>query len=168
MKSRLIKLLFACILVGIGASAGVFLSTPLEAETAKQTPGSIDDPVVTKSYVDEQLAKLGAGSSGGSTGGSTGGGTGESAGGTFKVVTVPAGKRLIAEEGTELILRSGSAAIYSADANGVADLTGGEDLLNGVSAEKNHHLLFPRAGRGISASGAGSLMVMVKGGYSIQ
>jgi hypothetical protein len=170
LNKHVIRTVVAAGLIGAGVWAGVYYGSPLEAETNKLTPGSIDDPVVTKSYVDEQLAKLSAGTPTGTPGGSTGGGTGGDAAEAFKVITVPAGKKLIAEEGTELILRAGNATIYSAESNGVADLTVGEDLLNGKNVDKNHHLLIPRAGRGIAASASGNaaVMVMVKGGYSIQ
>ncbi|WP_224725718.1 hypothetical protein [Paenibacillus vietnamensis] len=117
---------------------------------------------MTKSYVDEQLAKLNEGSSGGDSGT-----VGETA---LEVVTVPSGKTLMAGQGTEVIVRVGKAIVYSSDSNGIADLTGGEDLKNGTAITKNHLILFPRAGRGILPDPAqtNGLTVLVRGSYTIQ
>nr|WP_243864824.1 hypothetical protein [Paenibacillus castaneae] len=155
----------AVVLVGAGVWAGVNFASPLEAESNALSPGSVEDPVVTKSYVDEQLAKL----SGGPTGGSTGG-TGVAESVALEVVTVPAGKTLMAGQGTEVIVRVGKAIAYSSDASGIADLTGGTDLTKGKAIPTNHLLLFPREGRGILPDPAqkNGLTVLVIGKYTLQ
>lgn len=119
---------------------------------AADTPGSESDPVVTKSYVDSQIAQVK--SSGGSSD-------------SYKAVQLTAGQKLIGNEGTEVILRSGEASAIDNGANGVSDLTGATDLMTGQAVAQNHLLLIPRSdGRGILAST--EVWVMVRGGYTIQ
>lgn len=165
MKQKGLRVLAAVVLVGAGVWAGVNFASPLEAESNALSPGSVEDPVVTKSYVDEQLAKLSGGSTGGSTDGS---GAAESA--ALEVVTVPAGKTLMAGQGTEVIVRVGKAIAYSSDASGIADLTSGTDLTKGKAIPTNHLLLFPREGRGILPDPAqkNGLTVLVIGKYTLQ
>ncbi|MDD4565321.1 MAG: hypothetical protein PHE79_07625 [Eubacteriales bacterium] len=119
---------------------------------ASDTPGSKEDPVVTKSYVDNQITELM--SSGGSTE-------------TYKSIMLTAGQKLIGNEGTEVILRSGEATAIDNGANGVSDVTGAMDLMTGKSISQNHLLLIPRSdGRGIQANT--EIWVMVRGTYTIQ
>jgi hypothetical protein len=122
---------------------------------ANAAPGSETDPVVTKSYVDKQIAEAlvpqpyGAG------------------GGAFVPVEVAAGRQLIGGAGMEIILRSGEAAIVSGESNGVSDLTGGLDLTADAPVQPNHLLLVPRDdGRGIAARS--DLWVMVRGPYTLK
>lgn len=163
MKKKVIRSLVAVVLVGAGVWVGVNFASPLEAESNALTPGSVEDPVVTKSYVDEQLAKLGGGTPGGGT-------TTPVVDTALEVVTVPAGKTLMAGQGTEVIVRVGKAIAYSSDASGIADLTGGTDLTKGKAVPTNHLLLFPREGRGIlpDPNQKNGLTVLVKGKYSLQ
>lgn len=163
MKKKVIRGLVAVVLVGAGVWVGVNFASPLEAESNALTPGSVEDPVVTKSYVDEQLAKLGGGTPGGGT-------TTPVADPALEVVTVPVGKTLMAGQGTEVIVRVGKAIAYSSDASGIADLTGGTDLSKGKAVPTNHLLLFPREGRGIlpDPNQKNGLTVLVKGKYSLQ
>lgn len=165
MKQKALRVLVACVLIGAGVWIGVSFVSPLEAESNTLTPGSVEDPVVTKSYLDEQLAKIN-GDTG--SGGSTGGGTGASA--TLEVVAVPAGKTLMAGAGTEVIVRVGKALAYSVDTNGVADLTDGTELKKGAAVPANHLLIFPREGRGIQPDPAqkNGLTVLVRGSYTLQ
>lgn len=119
-------------------------------------PGSSEDPVVTKSYVDAQIAALKNDMDSGKGGG----------GSVFTPVFVEAGKKLIGGEGTELILRSGGALAIAPGEDGLSDLTGGKDLKGTFAVTRNHLLLIPRDdGRGISA--ATDIWVMVKGTYKI-
>lgn len=159
MKQKVLRGVVAAILIGAGVWFGVNFASPLEAESNALTPGSAEDPVVTKSYVDEQLAKAGGGSTE-TPGANT----------ALEVVTVPAGKTLMAGQGTEVIVRVGKAIAYSSDASGIADLTGGTDLTKGKAVPTNHLLLFPREGRGILPDPIqkNGLTVLVKGSYTLQ
>ncbi len=130
-------------------------------------PGGEDDPLISKAYIDEVLmpqikeyveTKISQVNSGGSTAQSA-----ES----FKVVNMTAGQKMICDAGAELILRMGSANVIATEKGGLADTTAGFDLANGTAMPSNHLLIVPLAdGRGISAND--DVIVMVKGGYSIQ
>ena len=139
------------LIAGLVVIAAVFAMT-VAAAAAADTPGSEGDPVVTKSYVDSQIAQLKSG--------------GVSSG-TYKAVQLTAGQRLIGGEGTEVILRSGEATAIDNGANGVSDVTAGSDLMTGQSIGLNHLLLIPRNdGRGLQAHT--EAYVMVRGSYTIQ
>ncbi|PAD30156.1 hypothetical protein [Paenibacillus sp. 7523-1] len=180
------KVSLAALAIGVGVWVGsVYSNTAIGAGTSQ--PGTADDPVVTRSYVDQQIQKAlngstnaGSGSSAGNNSGSTG--TGSSGGDTslppvvsgaseaIEIVTVKPGQQLIGASGAEFIVRSGKAVIVSEGTNGVADLTDGVDLTNGEAAPTNHLLSFPRDGRGITVLDGNkySLTVMVRGGYSLK
>ncbi|MBB6021662.1 hypothetical protein HNR77_002757 [Paenibacillus sp. JGP012] len=183
------KVSLAALAIGAGVWIGaVYNDTAKGAGTIQ--PGTADDPVVTKSYVDQQIQKaLGGGSAGTGSGASTGNngsaGTG-STGGTstdsglpplvsgaadaVEIVTVKPGQQLLGKSGAEFIVRSGKAVIVSEGTNGVADLTDGVDLTNGQAAPTNHLLSFPKDGRGITVLDGNkySLTVMVRGGYTLK
>ncbi|MDR6720270.1 hypothetical protein [Paenibacillus sp. 2003] len=180
------KVSLAALAIGVGVWVGsVYSNTAIGAGTSQ--PGTADDPVVTKSYVDQQIQKAlgggtstGSGNSSGNNNGSTG--TGNSGGDTslpplvsgaseaVEIVTVKPGQQLIGKSGAEFIVRSGKAVIVSEGTNGVADLTDGIDLTNGQAAPTNHLLSFPRDGRGITVLEGNkySLTVMVRGGYTLK
>ncbi|PKM85074.1 MAG: hypothetical protein CVU86_04250 [Firmicutes bacterium HGW-Firmicutes-11] len=142
MKKNRISVLIT-ILVLVLATAAVFAET--------YDPGSAEDPVVTKSYVDAQIAAL-------KTGGTAS---------VFEPINVKAGQKLIGGAGTELILRSGDAYAIDNGVDGLSDVTSAKDLKGGVTITANHLLLVPRAdGRGLEAGS--DLWVMVKGSYTIQ
>jgi len=157
MNNKLKIIIAACICIGGGYGVGAAISTQAADST---TPGSIDDPVVTKSYVDQILAQ-----------GGTGGG-GNSATAALEIVTVPSGKVLIAsEEGTEFIVRAGKAMAFSADKDGISDLTEGKDITDGKAISNNHLIVSPRVGRGIlpdPAVNGNQLIIMVRGGHEVK
>jgi len=139
------------IAAGLVIIFSVFAVTVAVAAAA-DTPGSEGDPVVTKSYVDSQIAQLkGSGA----------------ASETYVVVDVKAGQKVLGKSGTEIILRSGEATAIDNGANGVSDITAGKDMMTGQSIGQNHLLLVPKDdGRGILA--ITDIFVMVRGAYSIQ
>ncbi|MGG3455480.1 hypothetical protein [Paenibacillus rhizolycopersici] len=161
------KVTTAAVLIGGSVLAGSLLN--IQAEGAGTTPGTADDPVVTKSYVDQAIQQAINGGGGLSTP-STGSSSESSSEDGVQIVEVKPGKILVAAEGTEFIVRSGKAVIYSADSNGVADLTDGKDIPNGGAVANNHLLSFPREGRGIQVQDGDThnLTVMVRGGYQIK
>ncbi|MCV4235460.1 hypothetical protein OHJ21_30215 [Virgibacillus sp. LDC1] len=161
MKSSY-KMGLGVLIVGSSILVGSFLN--FQVTGAGTTPGTTDDPVVTKSYVDQQIQQaLGTTNPTNPTQPSQGAEE-------VKNVALKPGKILIADAGTEFIVRSGNAVIYTEVASGVADLTDGKDLLNGETAPKNHLLSFPREGRGIQVKEGqtSNLIVMVRGGYTIK
>jgi hypothetical protein len=151
-------------------------------------PGSTEDPVVTKSYVDEQIQKLLGGQY--EVGGQTSPADSEQvnrlktqiaaleatvkklqesgAGGVqYQIIVVKPGQTLLGGMGTEFTVRAGKAVISSNTSDGIADLTDGIDLKNGTAAPTNHLLLIPREGRGlkVAAEAKGDVYVTVKGAY---
>ena len=103
-------------------------------------PGSPEDPVVTKSYVDSKLA--------------------------YAVLHLQQGQRLIGGEGTEIIVRSGEVTAIDNGKDGISDITGGYDLKSGAICKANHLLLVPRSdGRGITA--ATETYIMIRGTYTL-
>lgn len=131
------------------------------------TPGYADDPLVTKSYVDQKVAELVKQELAKGAGGAP---TGSGAVAKLEVVTVPFGKKIIVEDGGELIVRTGKAVAYSTDANGLSDMTDGLDIAPGKPVGNNHLILFPRGGRGVEADPKqkNGLTVLVRGSYKIQ
>jgi len=115
-------------------------------------PGSEQDPLVSKSYVDSKIEALLSQLS---------------TGAQMEVVELPAGQKLIARAGTELIVRSGSAVVIDSELGGLCDVTAGKDLRKGENAPANHLLLVPRDdGRGIQA--VSGTIVMVRGTYTLE
>lgn len=172
MKTRRswIILLTAALLLAASCFAAVFADDVV--------PGTAADPVVSKSYMDaqvailqtqiktlqEQIDKLSAGQSGSETP-STPATPAEVP--KFVVVKVDAGKSLFGSASAEIILRSGTATAIAGASGGVSDLTGGTDLSTGTDVSKNHLLIIPADdGRGIRCTT--TCYVMVKGDYKLQ
>ncbi|MGG0824147.1 hypothetical protein ABE099_14835 [Paenibacillus turicensis] len=173
------KVVAAAILIGGGVWAGSLLNTTAEGAGVTNQPGTADDPVVTKSYVDQQIRQaLNGGAP--STPVKDDAGSSEAKPSTnqssssnaqkLEIVTVKAGQKLMAAGGTEFIVRIGQAVVYTADANGISDLTDGVDVAPGASVANNHLLLFPRDGRGLAVKegATGGLTVMVRGSYELK
>ncbi|WP_168123982.1 hypothetical protein [Paenibacillus sp. HB172176] len=185
MKQRVLKVFGAAALVTAGIWIGMIVAKPVDADSAI-TPGTIEDPVVTKSYVDEQIAKLTGGASGsgggtntgsgsngtGSNTGTNGSGTGGSSEGMapLEVVELGIGQTLMAAAGTEVVVRVGMAIAYSSDTNGISDVTEGVDIKSGSEVPKEHLIWFPRDGRGIKANPEeiAPLTLLVRGSYTIK
>lgn len=150
-------------------------------------PGSADDPLVTKSYVDERIqaaiAELRGNSqapivsppSPSSGQSSTGSGTGTGGSDlpatlTYQVLALKPGDVLLGGAGMEFIVRTGKAvAIGNAGGNGLPDVTEGTDVKNGQEIKLNHLLLVPsKDGRGIRVTGSDTCHVMVRGPYELK
>jgi hypothetical protein len=161
---RKINLSLVLVLTAAALLAGLWMGRGYAASTA--APGSDQDPLVTKSYVDDAIAKLAAKLEDvGLPGEDPNNPPAASIG--LKVVSVAAGESLIAYEGTEFILRSGKATVIASAAGGIPDLTAGKDLPNKAAVPANHLLLFPRSDqRGLKATT--NIIVMVRGEYSIE
>jgi len=144
--------------------AGVWLGQVTKADSGTSiVPGSANDPVVTKSYVDQRLAALGQGGPV-----SSGSGGSVNAGGGFVVVTLQSGQSVVGGAGSEIILRSGSATAISSASGAVSDVTTGADLAQGSTVSKNHLLIVSRDdGRGIQAT-SNSVYVLVSGSHQIK
>jgi len=124
-------------------------------------PGTQNDPLVSRSYVDGRIAELEA-QIAQLTGGS---GTVASAmeRELFHVVRAEPGTTLVGGASTEIILRAGEATVV-AGPNGLANITAGMDIMNGQAVQTNHLLIVPQAdGRGMHFHTVAYLMV--KGDY---
>lgn len=176
------KVVTAAIVIGGSVWAGALFNLQAEGAGVTGQPGTTDDPVVTKSYVDQAIQQ--ALKNGGTvvttpttptvpttptTPSTPSTNDSSTASESINIVDVKPGETLIASAGAEFIVRSGKAVIYSQDTNGVADLTDGVDITNGGAVTNNHLLSFPREGRGIKVQEGNkyNLIVMVRGDYQI-
>lgn len=131
--------------------AGVLVTTTFAGTSSD--PGSINDPLVTKSYVDEQIAQISLGGGQAST--------------EVIVEVLNKGDILLAKSGSEFILRAGTAVAYGDGSNGIPNVTAGSDIKIGSTIPVNHQLIFPKDdGRGIKIT-TGPAYVMIRGGYQI-
>lgn len=110
-------------------------------------PGSVGDPLITKSYLEERLSEAGGG------GGSS----------RFVKVTLSRGEELTLDMGSELMLYGGSAAV--AGTAGFINLTTGELFKRGNSVVRYHLYLAPEDGCGITAD-TNATVVYICGGYT--
>ncbi len=135
----------------------VMLSSYVISQVSAETiaPGSVADPLITKSYLDQNIQLAVSSELAKQT--------------SVQVVTLQQGETLFADAGTEIIVRTGTTVAVSKDSNGIPDLTSGKDIAPGALIETNHLLLFPRDGRGIkgSTTNKSDIYVVIRGGYNI-
>lgn len=164
LKGKFAKALAFCMVI---ATLGGYIAMGAGA-------GSSDDPLISLSYIegvlwpkilkeiDERLDGLSEGGGGPVFGGNEG--SAPSGAAAFKSIQVFAGQTITGDEGSEMILRIGSATAVCPGENGLVDATDGLDLKNGGSVLKNHVYIIPRDdGRGIKMLDDGYMMI--KGGY---
>jgi hypothetical protein len=118
--------------VAIGAQNGV--------------PGSVNDPLITKSYLDERLAQI----------------SGDSQSGGMDKVTLSKGDCLSGSEGTTFVMTQGSA---SASGSSLVNITKGESMADGMSISKYNTFLVKDETGAIRADSA--CTVFVSGEYSV-
>ncbi|NDI34772.1 hypothetical protein [Chengkuizengella sediminis] len=166
MKKHITKIALLALLLGGGYLAGSSIPSLANTFTSEQ-PGSVNDPLVTKSYVDETIGQLIEEQLSGVDLSTIGGGISSS---SLEVVKLQPGQALYPNIGTEVIVRTGKTVAFSDSSNGLADVTGAKDILNGVAVENNHLLINPGEGRGIKPheSVDYTIYVMVRGGYTIK
>lgn len=184
MNKKVLMVLSCVILITLGVL--IYNNT----KASGNDPGTVQDPLVTKSYVDElinntleevdtKLAQFeGAGNNTTDTPvnmtdiynyiDNKFSQNNASQGLGFAVIKVETGQKLICEESTELIVRSGNAvAIANAAGDGISDVTAGTDIKTNEQVPLNHLIIIPRTdGRGISIKF--QAYVMIKGKYTIQ
>ena len=148
--------------IGISIGAAIIL---LGATFVFSEPGSQSDPLVTSGYVDGQIEKLKSYID--VKLGETNGNSNKES--SWRVIEkISAGKSIIFDAGTEIILRAGSGKTISTITggidNGLADVTDGKDLKMGENIPMNHLLINPRAGgRGIYCTS--DSYFLVRGNY---
>ncbi len=88
----------------------------------------------------------------------------------FKIIKLPAGKTLIGDASTEIIVRNKNkvtAYVSGTATGGISNLISGTDIPNGAIIPDNQLLLIPKAdGRGITAKADAD--IMIKGTYTIR
>lgn len=135
------------------------------------TPGSSYDPIVSKSYVDTEIGKIlefvinqkettdvtineNINNNINSPS-------------AYMPVQLFKGQLLLGGEGTEIILRSGTATGYTEVLNGLTNITTAKEILNGDNIGKDNLLIVPRGdGRGIFTT-SNEAWVLIKGYFNI-
>ncbi len=155
--------------------AAVLACTLASAIMAVAAPGDDSDPLVTLSYITDVLLpdidsridkKVSTSVNEAVSGLDVSTPSGETASESFTLVNIKPGYKIIGAEGTEFVLRAGKGSIVATSQGGVADLTSGSDLANGLDAPLNHHLLIPRSdSRGMTFTT--DAIVLVKGTYTV-
>lgn len=175
MKSKIIMVGVSTAVLVVGLWLGSALPSRADAAanqvSATNQPGSVNDPVVTKSYLDakvqalvhqqlqqqsqELLTQIKADAA--------------AAGSKLTVIQLKPGNTAFAGAGSEFIVRTGEVVAVSTDSNGIPDLTAGADIKAGKNISLNHLLMFPRSGRGVKAVAGqkSQVYIMVRGSYSI-
>jgi hypothetical protein len=121
-------------------TAGLSLAYAAFAATGSD-PGGSGDPLVAQSYVDQYVQ--------------------------WNVAELDAGQVLTGRAGTEIIVRRGQAVVIDPAGNGIPDITAGVDIYAGSTTPNNHLLIIPRDdGRAVGAKS--DIVVMYRGGASIQ
>lgn len=164
MKKRYIRFRLGALAAAVCALATVVLAEP----------GASDDPLISKSYIENQLMpqikqyiESRLAEVGGNNNNNNSSGTAAVTADKFNVVNASAGQQIICSAGTELILRMGSASVIATEKGGIADTTDGFDLADGAFMPSNHLLIVPVSdGRGVRATT--DIIVMIKGGYTVK
>jgi hypothetical protein len=191
-ESKIIKILLLSFILTAVLSFGIMqiVASPSPA------PGSNQDPIVTKSYVDAKIAEALANYTGTPQGTTTGDTSTFEAKLTeiendlrdlereynysslavagaiektvFSVVQASKGQKLLLGEGTEIILRAGNADAVSGPGGDLSNLTTGVSIANGTKIDQNHLILSSREdGRGLAVI-SDTIWVMIKGSYKVQ
>ena len=87
------------------------------------------------------------------------------AGGDYAVETLSDGQTLIAQRGTELMLRVGEAVVTADDEPGLVDTSTAGNLADGGSLVKNHLYMVTINGNGIRV--VGTVKIVARGDYTI-
>lgn len=153
-KTRFFISVFLCCILG--------MFTVVLAE-----PGTSDDPLISRSYIENQLMPSVRKYVESRIAEITAGNGGNAANVGFEVVEAKAGSEIICSAGAEMILRMGSAEIIATEKGGLADTTDGYDLADKALMPSNHLLIVPVSdGRGVRAQT--DVILMIKGGYTVR
>lgn len=114
-------------ITGAAILAGVVLfCSGMTVGAATNEPGSAGDPLITRSYLEQQL---------------------EGVGGGYQCITLKKGETMTFAQGTEVLLYTGSASVTG----NLIDVTAGRLTAAGKKAEKYHSYLVPADGSGFTA-----------------
>ena len=157
MSRRKIITIALCVLAAVAAlSAAVY---------AAVSYGSQDDPLISKSYLDEVLApqleadfqaELDAAIAD----------IEKQESGDFVVISLTKGQSVSCGVGCEVMLRIGSAVAQGADYPVLVDSTNGDSVPSGSDLKSTHLYLVTIAGNGFKAT-AGTTKLLIRGNYTI-
>ena len=99
----------------------------MKVGAATNEPGSEGDPIITRSYLEQQLGQL--------------------ENGGYRCITLKKGEVLSGAQGAQVILYTGTATVIGS----LIDITTGTLVTEGAKAEKYHSYLVPADGSGFTA-----------------
>ena len=146
--SKMKKIAIVLVIVVVG-SLGIFKAGMLVGAAGEAKPGSVNDPLITKSYLESYISSLGL--------------SGNSAASGYVKVVLKKGSTLVGSEGTEIMLYSGSANAY-VKGEQLINLTMGEAYGDGMTLGKYCVYMCPDKSSGVVAMS--DVVVFVKGDYS--
>ncbi|SDK96155.1 hypothetical protein [Natronincola ferrireducens] len=139
---------------------------------SNKEPGSMEDPIVTRSYVEQRIEQLkfyiDEKLSSSQPSQPQPPVVEPSKGNKLDIVYLKTGEILIADEGTEIILRRGRAVVVDSPSGGIVNVTIGGDIKKNETIMPNHLHIVPRSdGRGVKALGD-DVILMIRGSYRIE
>lgn len=141
MKDKLKKISAIILMTAVVGFA--FFRAGMKVGAADSEPGSVGDPLVSKSYLDSRMNELN---------------------GVMTKVTLSKGGILTAAEGASIVVYSGNGTVSGSGA-GLINVTAGEMTATGISLAKYNTYLFPDAATSVTAGSA--MVVFVTGTYQI-
>jgi hypothetical protein len=188
MNKKALKILIC----GLALWSSTIIIADADGVQSNTQAGTIEDPVITKSYFEQNIqskvaaelskqtiteekvnqliqAAFSKSTPGAATLSTTSPPVAEASNSNLTVIKLEPGQILYGGPGTEIIVRTGKLTVTSADDNGIPDVTSGKDIVAGATVELNHLLVVPREGRGIKSDPKikQDIYVMVRGPYLI-
>jgi hypothetical protein len=145
-KMKKIAIVLVIVIIG---SVGLFKAGVMVGAAGEAKPGSVNDPLITKSYLESYISSLGL--------------SGDSKTSGYSKVVLKKGATLIGAEGTEIMLYSGSANAYAKNEK-LVNLTMGEACDDGMTMGKFCVYMCPDKSAGFVA--VSDVVVYIKGTYT--
>lgn len=147
MSKQQIKKICIVAVILIICGFGIFQAGMTVGAANNAEPGSVNDPLITKSYLDSYMANYSGG---------------EATAGYTKV-TLSKGNTIIGKTGTEIVLYQGSANAY-AKSSELVNISLGEAVADGLTLGKYCVYLCPDSDAGLKATS--DVVLFIKGEYS--
>lgn len=165
MKRNTFTVIGAAVVLGVS----LFAYNGVISKADSSSISTIDDPLITKSYLDQQLAVLVKEELAKQADSGPEPGSQQETSAEITIVQLEPGQTLFAKAGAEFIVRTGTTVAVSTDGEGIPDVTAGTDVVAGTTVDLNHLLVFPRDGRGVKAAAkTDPIYIMVRGEHFIQ
>ena len=145
-KMKKIAIVLVIVIIG---SVGLFKAGVMVGAAGEAKPGSVNDPLITKSYLESYISSLGL--------------SGDSKTSGYSKVVLKKGATLIGAEGTEIMLYSGSANAYAKNEK-LVNLTMGEACDDGMTLGQFCVYMCPDKSAGFVA--VSDVVVYIKGTYT--